>query len=77
MAWWYAAYFVASLVISYAMMPKPQNAKPPGLSEIKVPTAEVGREIPVLFGTRDIESANVVWYGDIRLEPVKSKGGKK
>lgn len=77
MAWLYAAYFVVALVLAYAMTPKPQNAKPAGLSEFQVPTAEVGREIAVLFGTRDIAGPNVVWFGDLRTQAVRKKGGKK
>ena len=77
MSWVYAIVFIASLVVSYAMMPKPQSAPPPGLGDIKAPTAEEGREIPVLSGTRIIEGPNVVWYGDLRTVPVKKKGGKK
>lgn len=75
--WWLVAVFVATLVLAYAFMPKPQAQKPPGMGEVTAPTAEVGREIPVLFGERDIEGPNVVWYGHIRLVPIKSKGGKK
>ena len=77
MAWLYALYFVAALVISYSLSPKPQNAKPAGIGDVQLPTAEVGREIPVLFGTRNISGPNVVWYGDLRTVPVKSSGGKK
>lgn len=77
MVWWYVAVFVAALVVSYSLTPKPQNAKPSGLGDFKVPTAEEGREIPVLFGTRDIEGPNVVWYGDLRTVAIKKKGGKK
>jgi hypothetical protein len=74
--WWIVAVFVASLVLAYAFMPKPQATPPPGLNEIQVPTAEVGREIPVLFGCRDL-NGNVTWYGDIDLVPIKSSGGGK
>lgn len=77
MAWMYAVVFVVALVAAYAMMPKPQSRPPAGLGEIKAPTAEEGREIPVLFGTRDLESPNVVWYGHLRTVPIKKKGGKK
>lgn len=77
MAWVYAIVFVVALVASYAMMPKPQNAKPAGLADIQAPTAEDGREIPVLFGTRDINGPNVVWYGDLRTVAIRKKGGKK
>lgn len=75
--WWLIAVFVATLVLSFAFMPKPQSAKPTELSDITAPTAEVGREIPVLFGTRDLNGPNVTWYGALRLVAIKSKGGKK
>ena len=77
MAWLYAIYFVVVFVLAYAMTPKPQNAKPAGLSEFQLPTAEVGREIPVLFGTGDINGPNVVYYGDLRTVPVMKEGGKE
>lgn len=77
MAWWYVVVFIVALVIGIAMQPKPQTQPPAGLGEFQVPTAEVGREIPVLFGTREIDGPNVVWYGDLHTVPVKAKGGKK
>lgn len=77
MVWWYVVAFVVALVTAYAMMPKPQNAKPAGLSDVTAPTAEVGRAIPVLFGERDMKGPNVTWYGDYRAVPIKKKGGKK
>lgn len=75
--WITAIVFVAALVISYKMAPKPESRPPAGIDEVQVPTAEVGREIPVLFGRRKIEGANVVWYGDLGLSAIKKKGGKK
>lgn len=75
--WWFVAIFVVSLVVAFAFQPKPQSQKPPGLDEIQAPTAEEGREIPVLFGTRLMKAPNCVWYGHIRLVPIKKKGGKK
>lgn len=75
--WWYVAVFVVALAVSYAMMPKPQSQPPAGLGDIQAPTAEEGREIPVLFGTRDIKGPNVVWYGDLRIVAIRKKGGKK
>ena len=32
--------------------------------------------MPVVFGTVWLRSPNVLWYGDLRAEPIK-KGGKK
>jgi hypothetical protein len=74
--WWYVAAFVVALVVSYALAPKPKVSIP-AIGEIKAPTAEEGREIPVLFGTREIKGPNVVWYGDKKVVPIRKKGGKK
>lgn len=73
---WFIVIFIAVLVLSLAMMPKPQTAPPAGLGDIKAPTAEEGREIPVLFGTRDVEGPNCVGYWRLRAIPVKGGGGK-
>lgn len=75
--WWYVAAFVVGLVVAYAAAPKPKSSPPAELGDIDAPTAEEGREIPVLFGTRDINGPNVVWFGDFRTEPIRKKGGKK
>ena len=75
--WWYLAVFAVALIASFALAPKQQGAKAVKLEEFSVPTADIGREIPVAFGTCKIASANVVWYGDLRATPIRSKGGKK
>jgi hypothetical protein len=74
--WFFFAVFVVAFVVAYATMPKPQSKRAAGLDEFQAPTAEDGREIPVLFGTRDLNGPNVVWYGDLKVRPIKSKGGK-
>lgn len=73
MAWVYLIIFVVALVAAIALQPKPRTIAPAGISDIKAPTAEVGREIAVLFGTKDIDGPNVVWYGDLRYTAVKKK----
>lgn len=75
--WWVVAIFVGMLVLSFAFAPKPQTTPPAGLSEIQAPTAEVGREIGVLFGTRDINGPNFTWFGHLKTKAIKSSGGKK
>jgi len=65
-------------VLSYVLRPKPDTQKPKPVTSIEVPTAEDGREIPVLFGTRPIKNQNIVWYGDLKTKAIKSSsGGKK
>lgn len=77
MAWIAAIVFVVALVVAYTMQPKPETRPPAGIDEVQAPTAEVGREIPVLFGLRKLEGPNVTWYGHLRSIPIKKKGGKK
>ena len=76
MWYYYAAVLVAGLFISRALAPKPA-APPPGDITGSVPTAEAGKAIPVLFGTRILSQPNVVWWGDVLAEPIYAKGGKK
>lgn len=71
---WFAVAFIAVFAVAYATMPKPTS---PQAGTFEAPTAEEGRSIPVLFGTRDITSVNVVWYGNTDTKAVKKKGGKK
>lgn len=69
--------WVIVTLISWALMPKPQNAKPAHLEDFQVPTAEDGRTIPWLFGTRDVPDPNCVWYGHLKSKAITAKGGKK
>jgi hypothetical protein len=71
--WVQLVLMLASMAISYASRPKPKNAKSAGLSEFQISTAEDGRELGVLFGTRRIKSPNVVWYGDLRSTPIRKR----
>lgn len=77
MSWVTALLFVGALIVGFAMAPKPEKRPPAGLNEVQAPVAEVGREIPVLFGRRKLEGPNVVWYGHLRTVAIKKKGGKK
>lgn len=68
------ALVVAAVAISQA--PGPIEPKPAALEDFQAPTAEPGRPIPVVFGTVMLKAPNVVWYGDLGYEQVKTKGGK-
>ena len=76
MVWSYIAVFIVALVVAFAMAPNAQQQSPT-IQEVEAPTAEEGRAIPVLFGTRDIKGPNVVWYGDVKAVAIKKKGGSK
>lgn len=71
MIWPQIIAIIISYAISYFTQPKQKGAKSALLSDFDLPTAEVGREIPVLFGTRDIKAPNIVWYGDLKVKAIK------
>lgn len=74
--WQYLVVYVIAMVVARVLAPKPQQPAPGDISS-QMPTAEAGKEIPVLFGTRIIGQPNVVWWGDLLTKKIKSKGGKK
>ena len=69
--WVQIAVYIAMMVVSYLLQPKPKTSIPAASEDIDVPRAQEGGCIPVVFGTRDISSANVAWYGDVRSDPIK------
>ena len=75
--WVIAAIWIAVTVAAYLLY-RPQTQKPPEVDDVDVtPTAD-GKEIPVLFGTRDIDATQyILWYGDIKTRPHKVSQGKK
>lgn len=66
---------VGSLIIAYVFQPKMKiiNRQPADIDDFRIPTADEGREIPVIFGTKDIKNANVVWYGNLKTEAIRVK----
>ena len=72
MIWWWLIELIVVAIVAVAMTPKTESQPPAGLDQFTIPTAKVGREIPVLFGTKLIRSSNVVWYGDLKTEPIRS-----
>lgn len=75
--WAFIIGFALALVVTYALAPKPESQPPAGLEDIEAPTAEEGKEIPVLFGCRELRGPNVTWYGHLKTKAIKTKGGKK
>jgi len=67
---------VVSIVVATSLAPKTEPPKPASLEDFKLPTAEPGRSIPVVFGTVMVTGPNVVWYGDLYAARIRSKGGK-
>ncbi len=76
MIWGYIFYAVLAVFV-YKSIPKPQTQAPPGIGEVKGPTSDSTRDIPVIFGTVDIPAPHVAWWGHIKVVPITKKGGKK
>lgn len=72
----YIAVLIVAALISYAMAPKPPIPTPAALADFNAPTAEEGREIGVIFGEYLDKSPNVLWWGDLGIEPITKKAGK-
>mgnify|MGYP001769701133 FL=1 len=77
MPWMQIVVWIVTALIQYALTPKTPQPQAAELKDFDAPTADEGRPVPVVFGTVLVKSANVVWYGDLRTTPIKSKGGKK
>ena len=78
--WQQLLVWVVTAVISSLLAPRPkvQDARPGQIDGKDVPTAEQGKPIPVLFGTRILSGPNIVWWGDVEVRAIRKKsGGKK
>lgn len=61
---------VATTVLT-ALLAKSPAGKASSLGDFQAPTAEEGRVIPVIFGTCLAKGPNVVWYGDLKVVPIR------
>jgi len=64
--------YIATFLITELLRPKPniENAKPAGIGDFQVPTATEGRSVPLIWGRVKMAGPNVVWYGDLKAEPI-------
>lgn len=69
--WWAIALSLAMSVLSMMSMKNMQKDQGTVVGDIEAPTTETGRAIPVVFGTREITGANVLWYGDVKTQAIK------
>ena len=78
MGWDTAFYLlIASLIISYALAPKPTKPQPVAFEDLDIPRAEEGTEQAVIFGDVWCGDWAVLWYGNYRTTEVRSSGGGK
>lgn len=73
----YYVVMIAATIYSVVMALTRKSSVPNLLpSEIdNIPVAQAGKPIPVVFGRRYIRQPNVVWWGDVRVEPITMKTG--
>lgn len=65
-------------IIGQLLTPKPDAPKNAEVQAPEgIPTVEDTEPICVLFGSRELRSSNIAWYGDLKTTPIKSGGGGK
>lgn len=69
--WNFLLKLVLVAIVSYAMRPKTQTMKPATLEDLEVPTTELGRTIPKVWGRRRIVDPHIGWYGDLHSTAIK------
>ncbi|MDE1998016.1 MAG: hypothetical protein KGI52_03700 [Burkholderiales bacterium] len=67
--WVQLAIFIVTTILSHLLAPKPPV---PAAGKGAANTATEGTPIPVVFGEVLIRTSNVVWYGDLRVDPIKA-----
>lgn len=71
--WVQIALFVASLVISYMLQPKPQKPKPAAFEDFDFPTVDDGTPQIVIFGDVWLTDWTVIGVGNYRNEAIVAK----
>ncbi len=77
MAWVQIAILVVSLVVSYAMRPKPTTPKPPAFEDIDIPQSAEGTAQAMDFGTVWSPDWMVLGVANYRTEAIRRKVPKK
>lgn len=73
MFWVMLFLYIATTILS-GLLAKAPKIKASSLGELQAPTAEEGRNLPVIFGTCLMKAPNVVWYGDYKVAAIKKRG---
>jgi hypothetical protein len=73
MFWLVLLLFIATTVIGELLKPKGQKPTAGALGDFNFPTAQEGRAIPYVCGTVKIGGGNTVWWGDLKVVPLKKR----
>lgn len=73
---------IISVIVAAYSIYVASRIKPPGVNtedfdRNSIASPKEGDSIPVVFGTKRIKDANIVYYGGVRSVDIKSKKGKK
>lgn len=73
---------VISVIVAAYSIYVASRIKPPAVNTVdfdknSVASPKEGDSIPVVFGTKRIKDANIVYYAGVRSVAIKTKGGKK
>lgn len=72
----WAAVFIAALFYVSKARPKTDNSEIQA-GKPEIPTASESVDIPIIFGTVQLKTYNLAWWGDVGVEPVQEKASKK
>lgn len=76
--WMSLLWAVIFAIIGVLITPRPEGPKNAEVQAPEgIPTIEDTEPICVLFGSRELKSNNIAWYGDLKTTPIKSDGGGK
>lgn len=73
--WFLIVLFVASLVASLVLTPKPKltNASPGKLTDVSFPRADEGSPVPRWYGTAKFKGPNTIFDGLFKAVPIRKK----
>jgi hypothetical protein len=78
MPYYYIVVLILSIVLSYALRPRPPQPAAATLADVSIPQIEIGRPVAVVFGEVWIDDSNIIWFGDLNNMPIyASSGGGK
>lgn len=61
------AFAIGLQVVGFLLQPRPAQPTPPTAEDIRTPTAEAGRPIPIPFGDVRVQSLNNLFFGDLSV----------
>lgn len=67
---------VISSIMAAAFAPDVETPEAASLEDVDVPVVNQGMHFAVIFGSFLLKAANVIWYGNLGTEAVRTSAGK-